>query len=97
MDTTSFNSIVAQITSAQKAVQAVALSAETALTMQKEVVEAFNVMVQTIQHQNEEITKLKAELEKQKSQQATTEGCRVLTPEEVARHDSELDPKEYCD
>ena len=36
MDTTSFNSVVAQITSAQKAVQAVALSAETALTMQKE-------------------------------------------------------------
>ena len=97
MDTTSFNSVVAQITSAQKAVQAVALSAETALTMQKEVVEAFNVMVQTIQHQNEEITKLKAELEKQKSQQASTEGCRTLTPEEVARHDSELDPRECCD
>ena len=28
---------------------------------------------------------------------ATTEGCRVLTPEEVARHDSELDPKEAFD
>lgn len=92
MDTTSFNSVVAQITSAQKAVQAVALSAETALTMQKEVVEAFNVMVQTIQHQNEEITKLKAELEKQKSQQDSTKGCRTLTPEEVAQHNSELDP-----
>lgn len=31
------------------------------------------------------------------SHQATTEGCRVLTPEEVARHDSELDPKEAFD
>jgi regulator of replication initiation timing len=28
------------------------------------------------------------------SHQATTEGCRVLTPEEVAKHDSEIDPKE---
>lgn len=94
MDTTSFNSVVAQITSAQKAVQATALSAETALTMQKEVVDAFNVMVQTIQHQNEEITKLKAELEKQKPQQATKKEPRELTPEEVSRHDSEIDPKE---
>lgn len=31
------------------------------------------------------------------SHQATTEGYRVLTPEEVARHDSELDPKEAYD
>lgn len=31
------------------------------------------------------------------SHQATTEGYRVLTPEEVARHESELDPKECCD
>ena len=97
MDTTSFNTIVEQVTSAQKAVQAVVLSAETAMFMQKEVVDAFNVMVQTIQHQNEEIKMLKDELETYKRKQATTEGCRVLTPEEVARHDSELDPKEFCD
>ena len=94
MDTTSFQSIVEQINSAQKAVQAVMLSAETAMTMQKDVVGAFNILIQTIQHQDEELEELNATIETLKHSKATTEGCRVLTPEEVARHDSEIDPKE---
>lgn len=94
MKTTSFNTMLEQINSAQKAVQSVMLSAKTIMTMQKELIGAFNILIQTIQHQYEEINVLKAELKNQKSQQASIEGCRVLTPEEVARHESEIDPKE---
>lgn len=75
----SIQEIIEKINTAQKAVQATALSAEIAFETQKGATEAINSLIQVIQKQATEMVKLHSELEEKNA--------------EIAKLHSELEEK----